>query len=163
MTTMRMLIPTVVLVLAGGQPPAKAQAEAQEEQVAERLKAQMQTILDAWSTMDVSKVAPYYDTDSKLVFYDVAPQKYTGWKEYAEGVQKSFSGLISMKITLGKDARVHVRGDVAWGTATFREHLLYPESRTESGEARWTVIWEKRGEKWLVVHDHISVPEPWVR
>jgi ketosteroid isomerase-like protein len=27
-------------------------------------------------------------------------------------------------------------------------------------DARHTAIWERRGGKWLVVHEHISVPLP---
>jgi len=27
-------------------------------------------------------------------------------------------------------------------------------------DARWTTVWEKRGNNWLIVHDHFSAPLP---
>ncbi len=156
----RMLILMMVLALAASWTPANAQTGAPGAQVIEQLKAQMQTILDAWSTMDMSKVAPYYDTESKHAFYDVAPLKYAGWKEYADGSEKMFAGLSSLKFKLAKDVQAHRRGDVAWGTATFQADLTHKDGKTESVQGRWTLIWERRGDKWLVVHEHVSAPIP---
>jgi ketosteroid isomerase-like protein len=28
----------------------------------------------------------------------------------------------------------------------------------EAMDGRWTLVWEKRGDDWLVVHEHFSVP-----
>jgi ketosteroid isomerase-like protein len=27
-------------------------------------------------------------------------------------------------------------------------------------DARWTSVWEKRGDTWLIVHEHFSMPLP---
>jgi ketosteroid isomerase-like protein len=155
----RMLVLAVVLILAAGWT-LNAQTATKGTAVAEELKAQMQTILDAWSTLDISKVAPYYDTESRHAFYDVAPLKYTGWKEYAAGSEKMFAGLNSLKFTLANDVQTQRRGDMAWGTATFQTVLTQKDGKAETVEGRWTAIWEKRGGKWLVVHEHVSAPAP---
>src|SRR6266540_3483872 len=81
-------------------------------------KAHMQNIMDAWSTLDPSKAAPFYSQEKGSVFYDIAPLKYAGWTAYSEGVKKVFADFSTLKITVGKDARVHPRGNLAWGTAT---------------------------------------------
>jgi ketosteroid isomerase-like protein len=38
--------------------------------------------------------------------------------------------------------------------------MVPKDGKTENLEGRWTVIWEKRGDNWLVVHEHVSVPLP---
>ncbi|MGC9973409.1 MAG: nuclear transport factor 2 family protein [Bryobacteraceae bacterium] len=156
----RTLILLLALALAAGLTPVQAQTDTPGAQVTDELKTLMQTITDAWCTLDTSKAAPYYETEGKHVFYDLAPLKYTGWKEYADGSQQMFAGLTSLKITLAKDIQAHRRGNVAWGTATWQAEVVPKEGKTENLEGRWTVIWEKRGDKWLVVHEHFSAPLP---
>ena len=34
------------------------------------------------------------------------------------------------------------------------------EGMNEPLDGRWTVVWEKRGKDWLIVHDHFSAPLP---
>jgi ketosteroid isomerase-like protein len=150
----------LVLALAASLVPVTAQTDTQGAPVTEELKALMQKIIDAWCTLDPSKAAPYYETEGKHVFYDIAPLKYTGWKEYADTTQKMFSGVSSLKFTLGNDIQTHRRGNVAWGTATWKMELVSKDGKKETPAGRWTVIWEKRGDNWLVVHEHVSIPAP---
>ena len=42
----------------------------------------------AWSTGDPNNAAKYYAKDDGLVFYDLAPFSYNGWKQYDAGVRK---------------------------------------------------------------------------
>lgn len=157
---MRTLTLLLVLALAAGLAPVNAQTAPQGSPATEELKALMQKITDAWCTLDPSKAAPFYATEGKHVFYDIAPLKYTGWKEYADAAQKMFAGVSSLKITLGNDVQTHRRGNVAWGTATWKMELVSKDGKKETPEGRWTLIWEKRGDNWLVVHEHFSVPLP---
>ncbi len=70
-------------------------------------KALTQKILDAWGTMDTTKVAPYYSQEPGRLFFDLAPLKYAGWAEYAPGVQKLFfAHFSSVKFTLNPDFQV---------------------------------------------------------
>ena len=157
---MRTLTLLLVLALAASLAPVIAQTDTQGAQVTQELKALMQKITDAWCTLDPSKAAPYYVTEGKHIFYDISPLKYTGWKEYADTTQRMFAGVSSLKITLGNDVQTHRRGNVAWGTATWKMELVSKDGKKETPEGRWTVIWEKRGDNWLVVHEHLSVPAP---
>jgi ketosteroid isomerase-like protein len=38
--------------------------------------------------------------------------------------------------------------------------IAFKDGKTEEIDARHTAIWEKRGGKWLIVHEHVSVPMP---
>ena len=118
----------------------------------------MRKELDAWSTLDANNAAPFYAQEPGYVFYDLMPLKYDGWAAYAAGVNKLFPGLTSTKFTIHDDVQTHREGKLAWGTATVLVQIVTKAGAHEQLEARWTVIWEKRGKKWLVVHEHLSAP-----
>jgi ketosteroid isomerase-like protein len=120
----------------------------------------LQRLYTAWSDLDPAKAAPFYAKDAALVFYDIAPMKYTGWSEYAAGVPEAFAPYKSGKFTLNDDMRVHRQGNLAWATATWRADLVKKAGDTEHMEGRYTAVLEKRGKEWLVVHEHMSVPPP---
>jgi ketosteroid isomerase-like protein len=115
----------------------------------------------AWSTLNPDKAAKYYAKDADIVFYDVAPLKYNAWSEYRAGVIKAFTEPMSSgKLTPNDDLKVTRRGNIVWTTVTF--HLT---AKPKAGGAleldcRHTAIWEKRGSKWLIVHEHVSAPLP---
>ncbi len=43
---------------------------------------------------------------------------------------------------------------------TVRNHVVMKDGTKQSFEARWTMVWEKRGKDWIIAHDHYSVPAP---
>ena len=113
----------------------------------------------AWSTGSAEAPAKFYAKDTGLVFYDVAPFAYHGWKEFHDGVQKEFLDSASeIKLTAGKDLKVTRRGTIAWTTVPM--HLLEKSKngKTTEMDLRYTGIWEKRGPSWVIVHDHLSAP-----
>jgi hypothetical protein len=55
-----------------------------------QLRALVPKIVQAWESMDLGKIDPYYAADSDLTFFDIAPLKYANWAEYRTGVQKMF-------------------------------------------------------------------------
>lgn len=123
-------------------------------------QARMNQMLRAWETLDPAKAAPYYDKDPKLAFYDIAPFKYTGWKEYSQGVLATFGDAYqSGKFFLHDDVNLHRGPKVTWATATLDFEILRKDGGRELlKDLRWTIIWEKRGHDWLLVHEHLSVP-----
>jgi ketosteroid isomerase-like protein len=120
----------------------------------------LQRLYTAWSDLDPAKAAPFYAKEADLVFFDIAPMKYTSWSEYASGVPDAFAPYKSGKFTLNDDLRVHRQGSLAWATGTWRADLVKKAGGTEQMEGRYTAVLEKRGKEWLVVHEHMSVPPP---
>lgn len=115
----------------------------------------------AWNTLTTEAPAVFYAKDADLVFYDILPLKYAGWEEYKAGVQKNFFDQMSSgKLTPQEDLRVERRGRVAWTTLTFHLSAKMKNGSAMELDARHTAIWEKRGGKWLVVHEHVSAPFP---
>ena len=135
--------------------PAKTALEAE-------FKALISQYYTAWSTLNPDNAAKYYAKDADLVFYDIAPLKYNNWTEYKAGVIKAFTETMSSgKLTPNDDLRVTQRGTVVWTTVTFhlsaKPKVVGPAMEVD---CRHTAIWEKRGGKWLIVHEHLSAPLP---
>jgi ketosteroid isomerase-like protein len=120
--------------------------------------AYMQKVLDAWNTLDTSKVAPYYAQGAGHVFFDISPLKYNSWDEYASGVSQMATDLKSLSLVSNDDATVHVDGNMAWGTATVKGDFVHKSGKRDMATYRWTAIWEKQDGKWIIVHDHFSAP-----
>ncbi len=118
----------------------------------------MQQIWDAWGTLDPANAARFYSKDSERTFFDLTPLKYTGWSEYAAGVKKTFADYSSAKFTLTGGSHVAQRGNFAWATATGHGILTKKSGAKEDMDFRWTVLWEKEGTDWLIIHEHASVP-----
>jgi len=155
----RSLITTVLLlVISSGAAQAtraatKQSAEAEFKDLIDRYYA-------AWSSMNAESAAQFYAKDADLVFYDIAPLKYNGWAEYKEGVKAFFDTVTNSKLTPKSDLKVTRRGNIAWTTVTFHLTGALKAGGSMELDARHTAIWENRGGKWLIVHEHVSAPLP---
>ncbi len=118
----------------------------------------MRQIWEAWGTLDPANAARFYSKDAERVFFDVAPLKYNGWGEYAAGVKKVFADYSSAKFTLSGTSRVFQRPNWAWAAATGHGTFVKKAGGKDDLDFRWTVLWEKQGTDWLIVHEHVSVP-----
>jgi ketosteroid isomerase-like protein len=151
----------VLLALAGALVTfagATAQQKASDDAKFRKL---VDDLCVAWSTGTTEAPAKFYAKDPGLVFYDVAPFAYHGWKEYEEGVKKEFLDSASeIKLTAGKDLKVSRRGMIAWTTVPMHLTEKTKDGKTTEMELRYTGIWEKRGANWMIVHDHLSAPLP---
>ena len=120
-------------------------------------KAYLQKLLAGWSSGDPATMAQYYD-QGDYTFFDIAPLRYSNWAEYQKGVTVLLKGYKSLKLTLNDDAQIHTRGNLTWTTATIKEDAVTTAGKHELATMRWTVIFEKQGGKWLIVHEHTSEP-----
>jgi len=121
-------------------------------------KARLEQVLAAWESMDISKPAAFYAKDADLAFYDITPRKYNNWAEYEKGVIESNKKIKSVTFKLGDDVRLHYQGNLVWATATVDGEVANKDGSRFKIDGRWTTIWEKRGDKWMIVHDHFSMP-----
>lgn len=146
------LLTSLALVLAALSAMAADKGE-------QEVQALVPKIVQAWESMDIRKIDPYYAPDPNLTFFDIAPLKYANWTEYRTGVQKMFfEPNRSLKFTLKDDLRVHRRGRLAWATFTFAADIINKQGASSHLDGRWTLILEQRKAGWIVVHEHVSVP-----
>lgn len=120
-------------------------------------KAYLQKIWDGWSTLDPANVAQFY-ASGPHTFFDIAPLKYSSWDEYQKTVAQVLADFKSAKFTVNEDAELHPAGNYVWGTATVKEEMTHKNGKIDMGAFRWTMVFEKQGGKWLIVHEHVSVP-----
>jgi ketosteroid isomerase-like protein len=88
----------------------------------------------------------------------MAPLQYKGWAEYESGLKQVLAGFEYLKLTVHDDAAVHRSGEWAWATATWSGDGKMKNGNKLDLEGRWTVIWQRKSGKWLIVHEHVSVP-----
>jgi ketosteroid isomerase-like protein len=121
-------------------------------------KAFLQKIWDGWATLDAAGQKQYY-AQGPHVFFDVAPLKYNSWDEFQSGVGKELSGYKAARFTVNDDAQIHKSGENYWITATVASDMTQKSGKRELATFRWTAVFEKQHGKWLIVHEHISVPQ----
>jgi ketosteroid isomerase-like protein len=135
---------------------ARAQQKATDEATFRKL---IDGYCAAWSSKDPANAAKYYAKDEGLVFYDVAPFSYSGWKEYDAGVRKNLlDGADAVSLTAGKELKVTRRGNIAWITVPMHVTVKQKDGKTIDSAIRYTGIWEKKGKNWVLVHEHLSAP-----
>jgi len=121
-------------------------------------KKMLNDIFDAWSTMDTAKIAPYYSQAPQNLYFDVMPMQYRGWADWAKGVSQFFSGYKTFKLTIVGDPSIHNMGNSAWTALLWHIDAVNKSGKPETFDGRGTMIWQKQGGKWLIVHEHDSVP-----
>jgi ketosteroid isomerase-like protein len=116
------------------------------------------TYCAAWSSGNPDNAAKFYAKDDGLVFYDVDPFSYLGWKQYDADSKKFFDSGATITMTAGKELNVTRHGNIAWTTVPLHAVMKFKDGKTEQLSIRYTGIWEKHGKSWLIVHEHLSVP-----
>ncbi len=124
------------------------------------VRSTLERLYAAWSNFDPVKAAAFYDKNPNLIFFDVAPLKYTGWPQYAAGVPLAFAPYKSAVFQLKDDIQVHCHGDLAWAAATWHGDLTKRDGGKDSMDGRYTAVLGRHGDEWLIEHEHMSLPAP---
>lgn len=141
-----------LLTFAGARAQQKASDEATFRKLTDGYCA-------AWSSGNPDNAAKFYAKDSNLIFYNLAPFSYAGWKEYDNGMRDLiYSNVDSLSLTADKDLKVTRHGNIAWTTVSMHASAKMKNGTTLDTPVRYTGIWEKRGKTWLLVHEHLSAP-----
>ncbi len=122
-------------------------------------KAYLQAIWDGWATADLERQGAFYEQGNGHLFFDIAPLKYNGWSDYKAGVAPVLKQFSSMKFTLNDDVQIHTAGNtITWVDGTVNMDATNSEGQPAKMTLRWTAVFEKQGNKWLITHEHVSVP-----
>ena len=151
----RIWIPIVcAFVFAGGASGAD-RASARDAQA---IRAVIEKAYANWAALNPEANDPYYAADSNAVWFDLTPLQYVGWNAYKEGAKKLSAVLEGANFKIHNDMAVQRRGKTAWATLTFTAEFHLKGGKVERMDARGTEILEKRSGKWVIVHEHVSVP-----
>lgn len=151
------LVVLICLMLVAVSSAVAQGSHAGENNASAPNRAYLQRIWDGWSTLNPANVAQFY-AQGPHTFYDLAPLKYSSWDEYQKGVVKVLADYTSAKFMVNEDSEIHPAGNCRWGTATVKFEMKHKNGKVDMGNMRWTVVFEKQGGKWLIVHEQVSVP-----
>ncbi len=122
------------------------------------LKPLVQPYWQAWQA-GPGQAEPLYAKDADLVFYDLEPVKYVGSTQYRTGVVPNIlAKFASIAFTVNDDVKTTRRGNFAWTSATVKGDGMLKAGGPVHVTIRHTAIWERRGNEWQIVHEHVSVP-----
>ncbi len=114
----------------------------------------------AWNTLNPDNASFLYAQDADLVFFDIAPLKYSGgWPEYRDNFKKNMApGFSSLTLTPNNDVKIKRSGNMALTTLTFHLSAKQKDGTALEFDGRHTIVWEKRSGQWLIIHEHVSKP-----
>ena len=124
-----------------------------------KIRAVVQNFAAAFRAKDLDKIMSFYEPGDKLVAFDlVPPRQFVGWDAYKKDWQdflSMFSGPITYDLI---DLSVATDGNLAYSHNI--EHIA--GDLKDGGKLDLTVrvtdVYRKTGGKWLIVHEHVSVP-----
>ena len=111
-----------------------------------------------WSELDAEANRVYYTSSNKAVFFDFTPMQYVGWKTYIGEIKKVQETIRRFRITLNDDLAVRVHGTMAYAHGTWKMNFVFTNGSRKRLAGRLTEILVKRKGKWIIVHEHASVP-----
>jgi uncharacterized protein (TIGR02246 family) len=126
-----------------------------------RADAQIRDLLQEWAkavrAQDLDRIMAHYAPD--VVACDaIGPLQFKGRDAYAKHWQTCF-GLCPAPMAFDlRDLTVAAGDDVAFAHALVTCGPSGPENEDKTGAVRLTVCYRKIGGRWLVVHEHFSVP-----
>ncbi len=121
------------------------------------------TILKAyenWGALNPDANDALYSAQGDVAWYDISPMQYKGWAEYKAGTKKLFEGFKDLTFTPGDDLAVTRVGKAAWVTLTWKGVAHLKDGKELHLEGRGTHVLQKQKGKWIIVHEHVSLPAP---
>jgi len=122
-------------------------------------------MLGAWQVGDINALHNYYADDVTVVSGAYEPP-LVGWPAYLAAYQRQRSRLGSLRLDR-RNTFIFVRGNVAWASYQWDFDALV-DGRPTSARGHTTLVFERRDNRWLIVHNHTSeicevlpvVPQP---
>lgn len=116
-------------------------------------------LLDAIKSKDVDKIMSYYAPDENLFVYDVVPpRQYVGAKAYRKDWEDLFAAYPGPVETGINDLNVSADRTLGYARLTSYFAATDKDGKKTEMNVRTTDVFRKIGGKWLIVHEHNSVP-----
>lgn len=128
-----------------------------------KIEAVIAAVIEAYRSGNTAAMERYYAPEVSFIPADYNPP-VQGWATVAQRYQVAFSQLSGMEL-LRENTRIERRGKFAWAVYQWRFAGLMGD-QAMGAQGHTTLILEKRGRDWVIVHNHTSaipsppVPEP---
>jgi ketosteroid isomerase-like protein len=130
--------------------------------VSDEIDKDISEMLAAFQLGKVDMMHKYYSDNAVFVSGAYAPP-IVGWANYVEDYRRSLAAFQGMQL-IRRNTDVFVHGDIAWASYQW-EFLSSYQNKPYSAHGQTTLILQKVGDDWLIVHNHTSqvcdqAPEP---
>ena len=113
----------------------------------------------AFRAKDLDKVMALYEHSDKMIAFDVVPpRQYTGWDAYRKDFKDlfdMFNGPLTIDVS---DVEISTDGTMAYSHTIDHFTGTMKDGNKMDVTVRVTDVYRKIGGKWLIVHEHVSVP-----
>jgi ketosteroid isomerase-like protein len=124
-------------------------------------QSEVRALLESWSEAarikDIDRLMSLYSPD--IVYFDVVPPlRYTGSAAVRRNFLRWFDGF---KSSIGQeicDLNILASGDIAAANMLIRAGGTLKDGREVGYWVRASVCCQRSDERWLITHEHISVP-----
>jgi ketosteroid isomerase-like protein len=147
-----------LLLIAAARSDSGGAMAGQREPVAESMRRLSLEIIAAYERRDTAALKGFYARQPDALFFWERQMTYS-WEQISRTMDALVSAVANMKLTT-TEFRAGGSGNAGWFAAAFHAERTTPDGRQFSSDGRWTVIAEKRGGRWLIVHEHTSFPLP---
>lgn len=120
----------------------------------QKIDQSLSEMLAAWQIGDVDLMHKYY-ADDVMVVSGVYEPPVIGWAKYAAAYRAQRQRIEQVRMDR-RNTYIFVRGNTAWVTYQW-EFSALTDGRPSAAQGHSTLILEKRGGQWLIVHNHTSL------
>lgn len=121
--------------------------------------AALKNCMEAYAKRDTGALMELYAPDPDVVIIGTGlDEKRIGIEEIIAQAERDWSQSEAMSFELGSYT-VSAAGSVAWMAADCIVHATIGENDV-SFKLRFTAVFEKRGDRWLIMQSHGSAPMP---
>jgi len=114
--------------------------------------------MENWSALDADANRKLYTSSDNAVFFDFTPMQFVGWRTYVSEIKKVQKTIRRFQIKLNKDMKVRVSGELAFAHCTWTMSFTFSDGSRRRLAGRLTEVLAKSDGKWIIVHEHASVP-----
>lgn len=124
------------------------------------VKSVIDQFTQVWETKDLELLSKIMAHDTDMVNFGTdAVEKFVGWIQFKEAVEKMLSDLENVKIIIREQhIKAHSSENVAWFSQIWDWEMIIKGELVHSEGQRFTGVLEKRDDNWVFVQFHNSVP-----
>ena len=125
----------------------------------QKIRALAKELISAYENKDIKKIMSFYVPNETFVVFDLTPPPQfvgykTEWKNY-EDFYAAFPGEVDIDVA---QFEVTVDGNMAFSHEFDTWRITDKDGKKLSFTGRETYVYQKTQGKWVIVHEHCSVP-----
>jgi len=122
---------------------------------AEKIDNNIGEMLGAFQVGDIEAMHKYYSDSAMFVRSATFEPPLVGWQSYANLVQQQRAAFPTGMQIIRRDTNIFVVGEVAWASYAW-QFLSQYEGKPYAARGQTTLVFNKVGDSWLIVHNHTS-------